>query len=152
MISHFMSIFAGILFALGLGISGMTQPQKVTSFLNFLGDWDPSLIFVMLGATVTYLVGHLVVLKRPAPILGSRFQLPTRRDIDRPLVLGSALFGLGWGMVGFCPGPALVSMVTGMDSVVIFVLAMGVGMYVFEVLEQRFNMEPDGGAGLLVSS
>jgi uncharacterized membrane protein YedE/YeeE len=147
-----MIFLSGVVFAVGLGVSGMTQPEKVTSFLNVVGNWDPSLAFVMLGATVTYLLGHILILKRPAPAFAATFTLPTRRDIDRPLVIGSALFGVGWGLVGFCPGPALVSLVTGYESVIIFVLAMGVGMYAFEVLDLRFGKEPDGGAGLIVKS
>ena len=147
-----MIFLSGVVFAVGLGVSGMTQPEKVTSFLNVAGNWDPSLAFVMLGATVTYLLGHILILKRPAPAFAATFTLPTRRDIDRPLVIGSALFGVGWGLVGFCPGPALVSLVTGYESVIIFVLAMGVGMYAFEVLDLRFGKEPEGGAGLIVKS
>ncbi len=149
MISHLVIFFSGLLFAVGLGVSQMTQPQKVTGFLNFVDNWDPSLAFVMVGATGIYFVTHQFILRRPAPFLGERFQLPTRREIDRQLILGSALFGIGWGMVGFCPGPALASMVTGNESVLIFVLSMGVGMYAFEVLDVRFSMEPDGGAGIL---
>ena len=147
-----MIFLSGVVFAVGLGVSGMIQPEKVTSFLNVAGNWDPSLAFVMLGATVTYLLGHILILKRPAPAFAATFTLPTRRDIDRPLVIGSGLFGVGWGLVGFCPGPALVSLVTGYESVIIFVLAMGVGMYAFEVLDLRFGKEPDGGAGLIVKS
>ena len=126
-----MIFLSGVLFALGLGISGMTQPEKIVAFLNVVGEWDPSLIFVMLGASMTYLTGYGFILKRSKPILAESFSLPTRRDIDPPLVFGSLLFGLGWGLVGFCPGPALVALVTGYDSVLIFVLAMGFGMYFF---------------------
>lgn len=140
---------SGVLFAIGLGISGMTNPDKVTNFLNVTGDWDPSLLLVMAGAAGTYFLGHLLVLKREGPITGGSFQLPTRRDIDRPLIVGSALFGLGWGMVGFCPGPALVASITGNESVIVFLLAMATGMYAFEVLGVRFANEPDGGAGLI---
>ena len=142
--------FSGVLFALGLGISGMTQPEKVVSFLNVVGDWDPSLIFVMLGASMTYLTGYVFILKRSKPAFARSFTLPTSRDIDRPLVFGSLLFGLGWGLVGFCPGPALVALVTGYDSVLIFLLAMGFGMYSFEVLDSRLKGDPDGGAGLII--
>ncbi|XXK28629.1 DUF6691 family protein [Arenicellales bacterium nBUS_45] len=145
-----MIFLSGVLFALGLGISGMTQPEKIVSFLNVVGEWDPSLIFVMLGASMTYLTGYRFILKRPKPILAKSFSLPTRRDIDLPLVFGSLLFGLGWGLVGFCPGPALVALVTGYDSVLIFVLAMGFGMYAFEVIDSRFKGDPDGGAGLII--
>jgi uncharacterized protein len=144
-----MSYFSGLLFAIGLGISGMTNPDKVTNFLNVTGDWDPSLLLVMTGAASTYFIGHILILQREKPLVGDGFQLPTRRDIDRPLVVGAALFGFGWGLVGFCPGPALVAVVTGNESVIIFLLAMIVGMYAFEVLGVRFSIEPDGGAGLV---
>lgn len=147
--TNVITFVSGLLFALGLGISQMTQPQKITNFLNFLGDWDPSLLLVMVGASGIYFITHQIILRRPAPVFGKLFQLPTRREIDRPLIMGAVLFGVGWGMVGFCPGPALASVVTGNESVLIFVLAMGVGMYAFEVLDVRFAMEPDGGAGLL---
>ena len=147
--THVVTFLSGVLFALGLGISQMTQPQKITNFLNFIGDWDPSLLLVMAGATGVYFIAHQLILRRTAPVMGKRFQLPTRREIDRPLIMGAALFGIGWGMVGFCPGPALASIVTGNESVLIFVLAMGIGMYAFEVLDVRFSMEPDGGAGIL---
>jgi uncharacterized membrane protein YedE/YeeE len=149
MMAHVVTFMSGLLFALGLGISQMTQPQKITNFLNFMGDWDPSLLLVMAGATGIYFITHQLILRWPAPVMGVRFQLPTRREIDRPLIMGAALFGVGWGMVGFCPGPALAAIVTGNESVLIFVLSMGVGMYAFEVLDVRFSMEPDGGAGLL---
>lgn len=141
---------SGILFALGLGISGMTQLEKVVSFLNVVGDWDTSLIFVMLGVSMTYLTGYVFILKRSKPAFAKPFTLPTSRDIDRPLAFGSLLFGLGWGLVGFCPGPALVALVTGDDSVLMFLLAMGFGMYSFEVLDSRLKGDPDGGAGLII--
>lgn len=95
---------------------------------------------------MTYLTGYGFILKRSKPILAESFSLPTRRDIDPPLVFGSLLFGLGWGLVGFCPGPALVALVTGYDSVLIFVLAMGFGMYFFEGIDSRFQRGVDGGA------
>ncbi|MGH7965692.1 MAG: DUF6691 family protein [Candidatus Binatia bacterium] len=137
MIVNITIFLSGLLFALGLGISGMTQPQKVTGFLNVLGDWDPSLALVMAGGVSVYLLLHRLILKRSRPIFGRSFFLPTHQDIDRPLLLGAALFGLGWGLVGFCPGPALVSTVTGHPAVLIFVLAMAAGMYAFEVLDVR---------------
>ena len=143
-----MILISGILFAFGLGISGMTQPEKVTGFLDILGDWDPSLIMVMLGASGSYMLGYLMILRRPVPVFADGFKLPTRRDIDPPLLIGSALFGTGWGLVGFCPGPALVSMVTGQDSVVIFVLSMAIGMYLFGALEQRFILAPGNDVAL----
>jgi len=123
-----MIFLSGVLFALGLGISGMTQPEKVVSFLNVVGEWDSSLIFVMLGASMTYLTGYVFILKRSKPAFAQSFILPT------------------------CPGPALVALVTGYDSVLIFLLAMGFGMYAFEVIDSRFKGDPDGGAGLIIKS
>lgn len=149
MTSTLVVFLSGLLFAVGLGVSGMTQPQKIVGFLNVLGDWDPSLALVMLGAASVYFALHILILRRPAPLFGSRFVLPTRREIDQPLVLGAALFGIGWGLVGFCPGPALTALVTGEPAVLIFVLAMATGMYAFEVLDVRFRAEPDGGAGMI---
>ena len=139
----------GVLFAIGLGVAGMTQPQKVIGFLDVLGQWDPSLAVTMLGAVVVYFVLYQLIIRTDKPLLASEFALPTRRDIDRPLIVGAALFGAGWGLGGFCPGPAIAASVTGNSFVLIFVLAMGVGMYAYEVLDIRFATDPDGGAGPL---
>ncbi len=141
----------GVLFALGLGLSGMTQPQKVRAFLNLRGDWDPSLLLVLGGAVVTYFFSFILIRKRGAPILMEKFSLPTKRVIDQNLVFGSLLFGVGWGLAGFCPGPALAMLVTGNHSLLVFVLSMTVGMFVFESLSSRFS-EPDGGAGIVPMS
>ena len=125
---------AGLLFALGLGIGGMTQPSKVIGFLDVAGDWDPSLAFVMGGALLVYAIVARLALARPAPMLETKFFVPTRRDIDRPLVLGAVLFGAGWGLAGYCPGPALVSLASGRAAVIVFVAAMLLGMWI----EQRW--------------
>ncbi len=138
----------GVLFALGLGLSGMTQPQKVRAFLNLRGSWDPSLLLVLAGAVVTYFFSFILIRKRSAPILMEKFSLPTKRVIDQNLVFGSLLFGIGWGLAGFCPGPALAMVVTGNHSILVFVLSMTVGMFVFESLSSRFS-EPDGGVGIV---
>jgi hypothetical protein len=126
---------AGLLFALGLGIGGMTQPSKVIGFLDVAGDWDPSLAFVMGGALLVYATIARLVLARPRPLLEAKFFVPTRRDLDPPLVVGAVLFGAGWGLAGYCPGPALVSLASGRASVVVFVAAMVLGMWI----EQRFR-------------
>jgi len=139
----------GLIFSIGLGLSGMTQPSKVVGFLDFIGDWDPSMILVMAGAVTTYFTLSRLVLQRSAPVLLTRFSLPTRIDIDGRLVAGSALFGVGWGMVGFCPGPALTSIFTGNPLVLIFVLSMSVGMYLYGAIDARYTTEDDGGAGAL---
>lgn len=120
------ALIVGLLFALGLGISGMAQPERVLAFLDFSGAWDPSLLFVMGGAMSVYgVIYRLVIGGRPR--FASRFHLPAAGRIDRRLVLGAALFGAGWGLVGYCPGPGLMSVVAGHAGLV-FVGAMMVGM------------------------
>jgi len=127
----FIAFLCGICFALGLGISGMTQPAKVIGFLDLTGNWDPSLIFVMMGAILVYAVGHFFVVKKPTPIFAGAFDLPSLRKLDRPLILGSAIFGTGWGLAGFCPGPALTSVISLRFEPLVFVLSMLVGMAIF---------------------
>ena len=127
----------GLLFGLGLILAGMTDPSKVLGFLDLAGLWDPSLAFVMGGAILVSLGAFTLAKKRTTSFLGGVMQLPTSRDIDKRLVTGSLLFGAGWGLAGFCPGPALVSVGTGNPKAVVFVLAMLAGMALFEVLERR---------------
>jgi len=105
-----MGYVAGLLFGLGLGISGMTDPARVLGFLDIVGAWDPTLMFVLGGAVVTNFIGYRLVFKRPNPILGGAFQLPTRQDLDGRLIGGAVLFGIGWGLSGYCPGPAFASL------------------------------------------
>lgn len=119
---------AGILFGAGLTLSGMINPAKVVAFLDIAGDWDPSLAFVMIGAVVTTAVGYQLSFLRSQPFFETRFTLPTRRDLDRPLILGASLFGIGWGIGGYCPGPALAGLGFGAGETVAFVTAMLVGM------------------------
>ena len=120
---------AGFIFAVGLALSGMTQPAKVVGFLNVTGDWDPSLAFVMAGAIAVH-VGFAQKAKRGGkPLFGDRFHLPVKSDLDLRLIGGSALFGIGWGIGGFCPGPAVVSIVSLHVEVIAFVLAMAAGMF-----------------------
>lgn len=127
----------GVLFGLGLMVSGMTNPAKIIAFLDLAGPWDPSLIFVMGGAVLVGLIAFYLAKKRTESFLGGAMHIPTRRDIDRPLIIGSALFGVGWGLAGFCPGPALVSLGTGELKAVVFVIAMLAGMVLFDVLGQK---------------
>jgi uncharacterized membrane protein YedE/YeeE len=129
----------GLTFGLGLLISGMTDPGKVQGFLDLAGLWDPSLAFVMGGGVMLGLLGFGWAKKRSFSLSGARFQWPEMTHIDRPLVLGSLMFGLGWGLAGFCPGPALVAMATGNDKALFFVLAMMVGMVLFERFKKRGN-------------
>lgn len=123
---------AGVVFAIGLGISGMTIPAKVIGFLDFFGSWDPSLMFVMGGAVVVYFIAFRVIRGYSAPVLGDRFHLPTRKEIDKRLLFGSALFGVGWGLAGYCPGPALTSLPTASTPIITFVASMLIGMFLFK--------------------
>ena len=118
----------GLLFGLGLILSGMSDPGKVTGFLDLSGTWDPSLAFVMAGAIAVGLFAFAVARRRTTAFLGGAMQLPTRREIDRPLVIGSLVFGVGWGLVGFCPGPVLVALGAGYWQAVVFTLAMLAGL------------------------
>lgn len=132
----------GLVFGLGLIISGMTDPGKVLGFLDLAGPWDPSLALVMGGAIVVGVFGFTLASRRRTSLLGEPMQMPTARQIDRRLVLGSLAFGIGWGIAGFCPGPAVVSLGTGEPKAVVFVLAMLVGMGIFEWLERREKVPP----------
>lgn len=123
---------SGLLFAIGLGLSGMTDADKVINFLNPFGDWDPSLMFVMVGGIGIHLALFKWIVGRPSPVYDVEFRLPSARDIDRRLVLGSLIFGAGWGLGGFCPGPGLVSAASGGIEALTFVAAMLIGMVFFE--------------------
>jgi len=120
----FVNALAGLLFGLGLLLSGMADPAKVQNFLDVFGTWDPSLAFVMAGAVATTFIGYRVALRRPAPLLSPQFALPASEPIDRRLLLGSGLFGVGWGLTGFCPGPAVVSIPLLATGTMVFVPAM----------------------------
>ncbi|WP_339530990.1 MULTISPECIES: YeeE/YedE family protein [unclassified Pseudomonas] len=128
---------AGLVFGIGLLVSGMTNPAKVIGFLDVSGRWDPSLAFVMGGAIAVAAVGFKFARTRTRSLLGLPMNLPTARNIDRRLVMGSLLFGVGWGVAGICPGPALVLLGSGIPESVVFVIAMLAGMGLFEWLERR---------------
>jgi len=121
------AIAAGFVFGLGLWISGMANPAKVIGFLDITGEWDASLALVMAGAVGVVLIPFRLAVKRAKPLLEEAFALPTRKDIDAPLVAGSALFGVGWGIVGYCPGPGITALATLSTESVVFVAAMMVG-------------------------
>jgi uncharacterized membrane protein YedE/YeeE len=131
--SAFVVFASGVLFAMGLSLSGMTQPEKVRAFLDFTGRWDPSLAFVMLGAVVVYFVAHRFTRLRARPIYGERFPAPLPSGIDGRLLAGAALFGVGWGLSGFCPGPALVAFGAGMRAALWFAPAMLAGMALYRL-------------------
>ena len=128
-----LTLISGVIFALGLGISGMTLPQKVIGFLD-ITNWDPSLAFVMVGAIVVHLCAYQFQKKMDKPKLAEQFEVPTRNDISPQLIFGAVLFGAGWGLGGFCPGPALVSLTSLNTTVFIFVGSMAVGMLLFHKL------------------
>lgn len=127
----------GLLFGAGLLLSGMTDPGKVQGFLDLAGLWDPSLAFVMGGGVLVGLFAFTVAKKRSTNFLGGALHLPSAAQIDKRLILGSLLFGAGWGLAGFCPGPALVSMAAGQDKAMVFVLAMVAGMGLYTWLEHK---------------
>ncbi|MEM7465426.1 MAG: DUF6691 family protein [Pseudomonadota bacterium] len=130
------SLFAiGVLFGLGLVVSGMAQPEKVTGFLDVFGAWDPSLAFVMGSALLVTHFGFNLILKKPSPVFDSNFRLPTANQIDSRLLIGATFFGVGWGLSGFCPGPAFVALGTGHTDVVIFVLAMFAGFSIKDMVD-----------------
>lgn len=123
------SLAAGLLFGLGLVISGMSNPAKILNFLDVFGSWDPSLAFVMAGAVAVTFIGYRFVLARKQPLYDVSFHVPTAKDIDPPLIAGASIFGLGWGLSGFCPGPALTVLPLLADGALVFVLAMIIGMW-----------------------
>lgn len=131
------SLISGLIFGLGLILSGMADPAKVLGFLDIAGPWDPSLALVMAGAVAVGLIGFSFARRRSQSLLGSKMQLPKHGDVDRRLVGGSLVFGMGWGVAGFCPGPALVALGIGETKAAVFVAAMVVGMAIFEFLERR---------------
>jgi uncharacterized membrane protein YedE/YeeE len=125
------SFIVGLLFATGLALSGMTQPQRIIGFLN-PWDWDPSLLFVMVGAVGVHAVTYPLIRKRSSPLLDTQWHVPKRKDINARLLIGSALFGMGWGLGGFCPGPGVTSLASGDLRAILFVGAMLIGMLVFK--------------------
>lgn len=135
------SFIVGLIFGIGLILAGMTNPAKVIGFLDITGTWDPSLAFVMGGGILVAIIAFRFAKKRTVNFLGGAMRMPTSDMIDKRLVIGSLLFGAGWGMAGFCPGPALTSMGAGNPKAVIFVIAMIAGMALFE-LADRFWHQP----------
>ena len=130
---------AGLVFGIGLIVSGMTDPGKVIGFLDVAGRWDPSLAFVMGGAILVGYFSFAAAGKRARTFLGGAMQLPTGRDIDARLVAGSTVFGIGWGLAGFCPGPALVALGAGIDQAALFVAAMLAGMVIYDAAERLIH-------------
>ncbi|OQW55026.1 MAG: hypothetical protein A4S09_16985 [Proteobacteria bacterium SG_bin7] len=133
------SFAVGFVFSIGLAVSGMTQPKKIISFLN-LSDWDHSLLLVMIGAVGIHIIAYPLVKKRASPILDTKWYIPKREDVTARLILGSALFGIGWGLGGFCPGPGVTSLASGDLRAVLFVGAMLLGMILFKKTEPYLKL------------
>lgn len=131
------ALVSGALFGLGLAMSGMTDPQRILGFLDVFGDFNPALLFVLGGAVTTTMLLFRFVLRRPAPVFAQRFQLSNLRSIDRSLLIGAALFGIGWGLAGYCPGPALVGLGVLSSEALWFVPAMVVGMVLHKLISRR---------------
>lgn len=141
-----LSFVFGLIFGLGLIVSGMSNPAKIIGFLDLAGVWDPSLIFVMAGAIAIGIVAFTLAKRRERSLLGAPMQLPTAGDIDRRLVAGSVLFGIGWGLAGICPGPALILLGSGSAKGIVFTLALLAGMALFEV-QQRMRQAVSNASG-----
>ena len=133
------ALFVGIIFSLGLGISGMTQPEKVFGFLDIFGNWNASLVFVMIGAITIHLVMYRIIQKRNLPLFSNHWHLPTKREVTLPLVIGSFIFGVGWALAGYCPGPALTSLASLEGHPALFFASMIVGMIGFKIINRKFN-------------
>lgn len=135
------ALVVGFIFALGLGLSGMTQPQKVIGFLDLFGQWDPSLMFVMVGAIAVHMVSYRIIRKRKSPLLSMRWHVPDKRELSPALIIGAVLFGVGWGLAGFCPGPAVTSLASLSLKPFVFVGSMLVGMLIFRAIDKKLNLQ-----------
>ncbi|WP_018147759.1 DUF6691 family protein [Henriciella marina] len=138
MARNLIALVAGLVFGLGLVISQMINPEKVIAFLDLFGNWDPSLAFVMGAALIVTAIGYRLVWTRARPVLADRFQVPGNKKVDARLAVGAVLFGLGWGLVGLCPGPAIAALTVGGMPALLFLAAMAIGMLAFELFDRRF--------------
>ncbi len=135
------ALAVGFLFAIGLGISGMTQPSKVIGFLDLFGQWDPSLMFVMIGAIGIHSVLYYLIRRRTSPLFSVQWHVPTKRELTPSLIGGAVIFGIGWGLAGFCPGPAVTSLASFRTEPALFVLAMLAGMYIFRAVDKKLQLK-----------
>ncbi len=134
------SFVVGFIFAIGLGVSGMTQPAKVIGFLDLFGNWDPSLIFVMAGAIAVHFILFKLATKRESPMFSTQWDIPNKKEITPALIVGSMMFGAGWGLGGFCPGPAITSLASFESRPFIFVLSMIAGMFLFRFVDKFLKL------------
>lgn len=139
--NNFFSFIVGLIFAIGLGISGMTQPSKIIGFLDIFGDWDPALVFVMLGAISVHFIAYKIIRKRQTPLFSGDWHVPGRKEITPSLVFGALIFGVGWGLGGYCPGPAMVSVASFQFRPIVFVFSMLGGMLFFRLLDRKMEFK-----------
>lgn len=135
------ALVVGFIFAIGLGISGMTQPEKVVGFLDVFGDWDPSLILVMVGAVLVHAVTYKIIRERDTPLLSPQWHVPTKKEITPALITGALIFGIGWGLGGLCPGPAITSLASFDSTPYLFVGSMIAGMYLFKKVDNKLKLQ-----------
>lgn len=135
------ALIVGFLFAIGLGISGMTQTQKIIGFLDIFGKWDPTIVFVMSGAVIVHFITYKFIRKRKSPVLSPQWHVPNKRELTPSLIIGATVFGFGWGLGGFCPGPALTSVASFELKPILFVLSMIVGMILFRLLDTQLKLQ-----------
>lgn len=138
---NFISFIVGLLFAAGLAVSGMTQPQKVIGFLDLFGSWDPSLMFVMGGAIGVHALVYFFAIKKPKPVCADSWNVPNKKEITPSLIIGAILFGSGWGLAGYCPGPAITSLATLSPAIIIFVISMISGMLIFKFVDSKLQFK-----------
>jgi uncharacterized protein len=139
--NNFSALIVGFLFAIGLGISGMTQPSKVVGFLDLFGNWDPTLIFVMLGAVCIHILTYPLIRKKKTPLFSKYWHVPNRKDITPALIFGSLIFGFGWGLGGYCPGPGITSLASLQTRPFIFVISMIMGMGLFRLIDKKMKFK-----------
>lgn len=137
--NSFIALLVGFLFALGLGLSGMTQPSKVVGFLDFFGDWDPSLAFVMIGAITIHALAYIWIKNKTSPLFSTDWHIPKKQELSSALVIGAFLFGIGWGLGGYCPGPALTSLASFSYRPLIFVVSMVTGVLLFKAWDNIYS-------------
>lgn len=143
------ALIAGLVFGFGLAVSHLVEPAKVLGFLDVTGRWDPSLLLVMAGAVVVTLIAYRLILRRAVPLFAPQFYLPTRTQIDQPLVLGSVIFGIGWGLAGYCPGPGIAALGLGTWEAPVFVAALAAGSISYKWFSERSQRTPSGASGQL---
>ena len=138
----FIAIIAGLLFGFGMGLSQMMDPARAIGFMDITGVWDPTLLFVLPGALLVAIIAFRLIFRRAQPLLDTKFYVPTRRDIDRPLIMGAVIFGIGWGISGYCPGPAVSGLTLGTVNPYIFLVSLVAGSFTYTWFSNRSKQKP----------